>query len=111
MSLKEAGEKASSIRSMLLVLVTLFTITGGIAGGIGFLDTRYAHAEVVEQLEKRVTLAELKTSLRTAMEEYYFLKSQARKYADDEEIAERLTEAKDHVKELKELIKKKLENK
>ena len=75
------------------------------------MDERFAHAKDVQQLEKRVSIAELKTSLRTAIEEMYFLRDQNRKYPNDEEIKERLVEAKDHVKELKEQIKKKLEEK
>lgn len=106
-NLEEAGKGANSIRSILLVIITIFGITGSIATGYGFLDSRFAHAEDVEKLEKRVTLAELKTSLRTALEEYYFLKQQQRKYPEDVELAERVTEAKKIVDDLREQIKKK----
>lgn len=108
-NLDKAEKSANSIKSILVVLTTLFAITGSIVGGYGFIDNKFAHAEDVEKLEKRITLAELKTSLRTALEELYFLKDQFRKYPEDLEIQERLTEAQEFVKSLKEQIKKKLE--
>jgi len=103
--LEEAGKKANSIKSILVVATTLFAIIGSIVAGYGFLDERFANAQDVEQLEKRVTLAELTTSLRTALEEYYFLKQQLRKYPDDAELTDKVKEAKDHVDTLKEQIK------
>lgn len=104
--LQDAEKNANSIKSILLVLTTLFAVVGTIVGGYGFLDSKFAHAEEVEKLEKRVTLAELKTSLRTALEEMYFLRDQSRKYPDDEEIKERLKEASSLVDDIKEQIKK-----
>lgn len=99
-------EFLSSTRNMILAITTILGFIGTLAGGVFWVDDRYAKASEVEQLEERLTLAELKDQLRLALEEYHFLKSQSRKYPDDEDIKEELAEAKETVKDLKDQIKK-----
>jgi hypothetical protein len=98
-------EFLSDTRNAILAITTILGFIGTLATGVFWIDDRYAKAEQVEELDKRVTLSELKDQLRLALEEYYFLKKQARKYPDDEDIQRELEEAKSVVDDLKEKIK------
>lgn len=99
-------EALSDTRNMILAITSILGFIGTISAGIFWVDDRYAKADVVEQLEERLTLSELNDQLRAAQEELFFLRSQARKYPDDLDIADQLEEAKEAVKTLKERIKK-----
>lgn len=63
-------------------------------------------SQKVEKLEDRLTLNELKDLLKDALDEMYYWRKQARKYPDDIEIADKLEDAEENVKDLKERIKK-----
>ena len=93
-------------KNMKTVLLT-FAFVSTIGGGMIALDGRYAKAEDHSALESRVSLNELQDQLRSALDEYYFQKKQLRKHSGDEELMEKVAEAKQHVDDLKELIKKK----
>lgn len=93
-------------KNMKLVLLG-FAFVSTIGGGMLALDGRYAKAGEHITLENRVSLNELQDQLRAAFDEYYFQKKQLRKYPDDEELIEKVAEAKQHVDDLKETIKKK----
>lgn len=95
----------SNTRNMILGITAILGFFGTVSTGIFWVDDRYAKAEQVEQLEKRLTLAELKDQLRLALEDYYFLKSQSRKYPDDLDIKKELDEAEEYAESLKEKIK------
>lgn len=99
-------EYLSETRNIIIAITTILGFIGTLATGVFWIDDRYAKAEQVEELDKRVTLAELKDQLRIAQEEYFFLKSQERKYPDDLDIKEQLAEAKEVVDNLKERIRK-----
>lgn len=105
-NLEKTKDKADTVRSILLVVVTCFGLVGSIFAGYLHIDTKYAEASEVEQLEQRVSLQELFASLRIAQDEYFFLKSQLRKYPDDEELEERVEDARRVVDELKRQIKR-----
>lgn len=64
----------------------------------------------LEKLEERLTLSELRALLQVALDEMYYFRKKSREYPDDVEIAEKLAEAEEEVKDLKERIKE-LENK
>lgn len=93
-------------KNMKMVLLT-FAFVSTVGGGLLALDGRYAKAEEHQALEKRVTLSELLDQLRAALDEYYFQKKQLRKHPEDEELMEKVIEAKTHVDDLREAIKKK----
>lgn len=103
--LDEAKKSADAIKSVLVVVTTVIALFGSVFAGYIHLDTKYALAADVETIEKRLDLSELKDSLRLALDELHFLKSQIRKYPDDEEIAEELKDSKAEVKDLKAQIK------
>ena len=107
-TLEKAGKSANSIKSILVVVTTTLAIIGSVVTGYGFMDEKYAKASDIVKLEKRMSLSELRDSLRLSLDELYFLKSQTRKYPGDEEIKEQLTDIKAEVKNLKEQIKLKL---
>ena len=103
--LEAVGKNANSIKSILVVITTALAIVGSVVSGYGFIDTKYAKAADVVQLEKRLSLSELQSSLRLVLDELYFLKKQIRKYPEDIEIKEQLDEVKIEVKDLKDQIK------
>lgn len=104
-ALEKAGKSASSIKSILVVITTVFAIIGSIVTGYGFIDEKYARASDVAKIEKRLSLSELRDSLRLSLDELYFLKKQIRKYPEDEEIQEQLKEVRAEVNDLKEQIR------
>jgi peptidoglycan hydrolase CwlO-like protein len=104
-SLEQAKSKADAIKSILLVATTAIALFGSIFAGYVHIDDKFALAADVEKLEKRLTLSELRDSLRLAKDELYFLKSQIRKYPDDEDLQDQLKEVKEEIKDLKEQIK------
>jgi len=103
--LSKAKKGADAIKSILVVATTVIALFGSIFAGYLHIDTKYALAADVEKIEKRLTLSELRDSLRLSLDELYFLKSQIRKYPDDEEIKDQLKDAKDRVKDIKDEIK------
>lgn len=104
-SLQKAKNKADAVRSILLVATTAVALFGSAFAGYTYIDDRYALAEEVKKIEKRLTLSELRESLRLVLDEYYFLKSQIRKYPDDEDIKDQLKDVKVRVDNLREQIK------
>jgi hypothetical protein len=90
--------------------IAMFTISAGALGtayaGVNWVDSRYAKAEQVVSLDKKLMLVELRQQLRTALEEYYFLRQQARKYPQDLDIQRELEDAKEAVDLIKEKIKR-----
>jgi hypothetical protein len=94
-----------TLRSNILLITAAIGLTGSAAGGLAWVDSRYAKADDVTELENRVELNELKDQLRTALEEYHWLRQQARKYPDDQDILDERDEAKDVVDDLKNRIK------
>jgi hypothetical protein len=84
-----------------------FAFISTVGGGLMAIDGRYAKADEHIALEKRVSLSELKTQLRAALDEYYFLKKQLRAHPEDEDLKEKVAEAKEHVDDLKDAIKAK----
>jgi septal ring factor EnvC (AmiA/AmiB activator) len=103
--LKRAKSGAEAIKSMLVVATTVIALFGSVFAGYLHIDTKYALAADVEKIEKRLSLSELRDSLRLSLDELYFLKSQIRKYPNDEEIKDQLKEIKVEVKDLKDQIK------
>jgi septal ring factor EnvC (AmiA/AmiB activator) len=103
--LEKAKKNADAVKSILVVVTTVIALFGSVFAGYIHLDTKYALASDVETIEKRLDLSELKDSLRLAKDELHFLKSQIRKYPNDEEIADELKEVKAHIKDLKAQIK------
>jgi len=99
-------EVLSDTRNLILAITTILGFIGTISAGVFWVDDRYAKASTLAQLEERLTLSELNDQLRTAQEELFFLRSQARKYPDDLDVAYQLEEAKAVVKEIKDKIKK-----
>jgi hypothetical protein len=102
--LETAQKKADSIRSLVITVSAILALLGTVLGGYTYIDDRYALAETVDKLEERLTLSELKDSLRLALDELFFLKSQARKYPDDEEIKDQLKAVQERVDDLKRQI-------
>ena len=98
-------ELLGETRNVIIAITAILGFIGTISAGIFSIDDRYAKADVVQQLEERVTLSELKDQLQAALEEYHFLKKQSRKYPDDREIADELHDAKEVVDNIKEKIK------
>lgn len=78
-----------------------------ISGGVVWIDDRYAKADDQTKLSIRVDIQELRHQLRTALDEYYFLRKQSRAYPDDMDLKEKVDEAKTHVNDLKTMIKEK----
>jgi len=104
-SLDKAKKGAEAIKSILVVATTVIALFGSIFAGYLHIDTKYALAADVVKIEKRLTLSELRDSLRLSLDELYFLKSQIRKYPNDEEIKDQLKDITAEVKDLKEQIK------
>jgi hypothetical protein len=104
-NLETAKKKADAVKSILVVATTVIALFGSVFAGYVHIDNRYALAADVKKIEKKLTLVELKDSLRLALDELYFLKSQIRKYPDDEEIKEQLDDVKERVKDLKDQVK------
>lgn len=98
------------LKSNVGLVLSLIALSSSAVGGVMWVDGRYAKASAVEELEERVTLAELKDQLRTATEEYFFLRQQARKYPDDQEIQDELEDAKELVDSLKKQIEENTSN-
>ena len=88
-------------------IILIFGFISTVGGALIAVDGRYAKAEDHAALEVRVSIGELKTQLRAALDEYYFLKKQLRAHPDDEDIKEKVAEAKEHINDLKEAIKSK----
>lgn len=109
--LEKVGKKADAFRSVLLVITACIAIFGSMFTGYLYIDGRYALAEEVRELEKRLTLSELRDSLRLAQDELFFLKSQNRKYPDDQDIKDQLKDVEAKVKDLKEQIKERAKEK
>ena len=62
-------------------------------------------AKQVATLERRLTKNELKDLLKEALEELYYWRGMSRKYPDDVEVKDKLKEAEENVKDIKERIK------
>lgn len=92
-------------RTYLLLFTTSAAAGGVLWGGVSWVDKRYAKTETVEKIEKKLDLNELNDQLRTAREELFFWRQQARKYPEDTEVEDALKEAEEQV----ESIKKKIE--
>lgn len=88
-------------------ITAVLSMVGVIAGGVWGFEVRYAKAANVEKLEQRVLTNELNQQYRDARSEVYFLKSQVRKYPDDQDLKKELEKAIDEMNRLK----KKLEPK
>lgn len=104
-SVDEMKKGADAVKSVLVTGTAALTLFAALFAGYAHIDSKYALAEDVEKLEEKLTLSELKSSLRLAIDELNFLKSQHRKYPDDEDIKKELEEAQEHVDDLKERIK------
>ena len=91
-------------KGYLSLFTAVVAVLGTVFGGLTWVDSRYAKASEVKELEKRVSLNELKAQLRAAQEELNFWRQQARKYPDDLDVKDSLKEAEETVKELKKKI-------
>lgn len=98
-------ETLNDTKTYVTAIVAVLGLSGTIFGGVAYVDSRYAKADELQEVKKDVSLIELKDQLRTAQEEYHFLKKQSRKYPDDEDIVEELVDIKVVIKDLKEAIK------
>jgi len=99
----------SFIESKLKFVLIIFAFLSTASGGVFWVDGRYAKADEQVELEKRVSIQELNQQLRVAVDEYYFLKQQLRKYPDDADLKEKVDEAKAFVDGIKQQIKDKKE--
>lgn len=99
----------NNTRNIALTVTALIAAGSGLVGISSYFDNRYAiAAEVdkkIEKVENRLTLAELKQLHRTAQEEVFFYRDQARKYPEDEELKLKLKEAEETAIDLKKQIK------
>lgn len=98
-------ETLNETKTVVTAIVAVLGLCGTIFGGITYIDNRYAKSNDLQEIRIDVSLIELKDQLRTAQEEYHFLKSQFRKYPHDEDIEEELIIIKDTIKDLKDAIK------
>lgn len=98
-------KKLTDVKTVVATVSAIIGLAGTIFGGVIWIDTRYAKADTVVLIEKRLTVAEIRDQLRAALDEYYFLRKQVRKYPNDIEIQDALREAKDHVDDLKKQLK------
>lgn len=94
-------EKLTEMKTSAAAITAILGLAGSIVAGVIWVDDRYAKADTVVELDKRLTKAELKDQLRAALEEVYFLRSQTRKYPDDQQIKDQLKEAEEQVDEIK----------
>lgn len=98
-------DKISDVRSVMLAITTAIGLAGSVFGGVMYVDARYAKADTVSDLSVEVQILELRAQLREAQEEYFFLKKQARRYPDDEDIRDELFEVKQAIIDIKDFIK------
>lgn len=78
-------------------------------GAFFFVDTRHAQQVDVVELQQRLDINDLYRLLRKAEEEMYHYRKLRRGYPDDETIKEKLREAEEEVRALKERIKRRLD--
>ena len=99
-------ETLNNTRNILVFITALAGAVGVVYGSITFVDSRYALAEDVQELENRITVTELKDLLHKSLENLYFYRSQLSKYPDDTEVKKRLKEAQEEVDSIKKRIDK-----
>lgn len=95
------------MESRLKLALVVIAFLSSVGGGVAWVDGRYAKADAHVELEKRVSVQELNHQLRAALDEYYFLKKQLRKHPEDEDLKEKVDEARAHVDDIKQQIKEK----
>ena len=61
---------------IVIAVAVVLGLSGTIFGGIMYIDNRYTKNTEQQEIKKDVSLIELKDQLRTAQEEYHFLKKQ-----------------------------------
>lgn len=107
--MKETLDWMSKVKNMAALVTAVIGTAMAWVGVSSYLDGRYALASEVkaevQQIQNRLTLAELKQLYRTAQEEVFFYRDQLRKYPKDEEIKAKLKEAEETVADLKKQIK------
>lgn len=92
------------------VVTSLAAFLGIVFGAINYVDSVALTAvkpiaDRVTTLEERLTLNELNDLLRRALENLYFYRDQVRKYPGDQDLQDRLFEARKEVEDLKGRIK------
>jgi len=98
MALKDIiGTTSAGIGMITLILSSIVT-------GFFYIEDRFALAAEVEKLEHRVNINELQSLYKISLENLYFYRDQNRKYPDDLKLREKLKEAEDEVKNLKDLL-------
>ena len=98
MALKDIiGTTSAGIGMITLILSSIVT-------GFFYIKDRFALAAEVEKLEHRVNINELQSLYKISLENLYFYRDQNRKYPDDLKLREKLKEAEDEVKNLKDLL-------
>ena len=85
-------------------ITAMLTLVGTIAGGVYFLEVRYAQSKELTKLERKVSLNELIGLKRDALKQKYFLKDQIAKYPEDTEIKKQLEEVIEELDDLKKQI-------
>ena len=94
----------NKLKNNLALLATIIAIFGSLFGGYAYIDSRYALAAEVKELETRLTLKELKDLYKEGLDNLYFFRKQSRKYPGDEEVAKKLKAAQDECDLLKKQI-------
>ena len=93
------------IKSVAQSITAVFAVVTVVFGAYFYIDGNFVRNEAHAALVKKVSLVELISQYLEAKRELYFLKDQARKYPEDEELQEELEDAKETVKDLKQQIK------
>ncbi len=96
--IKTMGSAKAGITTLTLLFSTMIT-------GFFYIEERFAKADDLKKIEIRLEINELQTLYKTALENLYFYRDQNRKYPDDVKLKEKLTEAEEEVKDLKDLLK------
>jgi len=91
------GSTKAAIATVALLFSTVFS-------SFFYIEGRFAKADDLKKVEIRLEINELQTLYKTALENLYFYRDQSRKYPEDTKLKEKLTEAEEEVKDLKDLL-------
>jgi len=86
-------------------IATVTLLVSTVITGFFYIEERFAKADDLKKVEIRLEINELQTLYKTALENLYFYRDQSRKYPNDEKLGEKLVEAEEEVKDLKDLLK------
>lgn len=88
------------MKTHLAIVAGICSLVGLLVGGIWQLDLRHASADDMRDLVQRVAANEKAQLRRDIQAEIYFLRSQLRKYPNDEELRDQLERALRDLKSL-----------